>query len=63
MYTGGKNITGSGIRSNFRGKFKIPNMALLKNTQYVCSYIQTCSEHSDEEKMLFILFRSVPKFT
>lgn len=63
MYFGGKNIKGSGMWSNFRGKYKIPNMALLINTQYVCSYIQMYSEHSDEEKMLFILFRSVPKFT
>lgn len=35
-----RNIKGSGMWSNFRRKFKIPNMALLINTQYVCSYLQ-----------------------
>lgn len=64
MYIRGSNIKGSaGMWLNFRRNFKIPNMALLVNIQYVSSYIQTYREHADEENMLFILFRSVPKFT
>lgn len=63
MYIRGKNIKGSGMWLHFRRKLKIPNMALLVNIQYVSSCIQTYCEHVDEENVLFILCRSVPKFT